>query len=287
MKAALLFVALSCSAVTLSGQTPFSTDDTLKQLYHEYDPATKTAQWVCTQEQKSEGMHEGWPCTPENATVSVSVILAEKVPEGTATRFYIVTSAKPANEPGGEYNCHGCRPAVGAAVFVWRGQRWDLESASAAIEFSGGWGEPPTVDLIAIGPQKHGLLLTSDDLAQGFESTSKELLAPIGKAIDEVWGTAAESDDTGAFDSTDKDNSPLPYHSSATFRFISAKDVNGPADDYYNIEVVSHGTSWRGYGHSVTPENWIEIYTFKEGKYVLLRRTELAKSGRSGKNPSH
>jgi len=278
MKVALLFLALSCSAVTLPGQTPFSTDDALKQLYHEYDPATKTAQWVCTLEQKSEGMHEGWPCTPEDATVSVSVILAEKVLEGAATKFYIATSAKPANDPGGEYNCHGCRPAVGADVFAWRGQRWDLESASAAIEFSGGWGEPPTVDLIAVGPQKHGLLLSSGDLGQGFQSSFKQLLIPLGKSVEVVWGIQDGGDDTGAIDPDDTADSPPFYQSSATIRFLPGKGDAESASDYFNIEVVSRGTSLQDDGHHLSPENWTEIYTFKVS--VLSFPLDRCESGR-------
>lgn len=273
MKASIALFIFLCSAITSLGQSPFSTDEALKQLYHDYDPATKTAQWVCTKEQLREGLHTGWQCWKEDTTVSVSVILMAQVPEGDATRVYLATSAKPAHDPMGEYNCHGCAPAIGAAVFVWKSQGWALESANAAIDFLGGWGEPPSVDLVAVGSEKHGLVLSSDDEGQGFSSSFKELLIPLGKGIENVWGIEDESDDVGAIDPDDKANSPPLYHSSAAIRFFAAEDVNEDNGGYYDIEVISRGTSWQGWNHPVRPENWTEIFTFKDGKYRLSHRT--------------
>lgn len=285
MKALLLSSAFFCSGLTLLGQTLLSNDEALKQLYRDYDPATKTAQWVCQKDQ-TEGPQRGWPCT-KDATVSVSVILSEQVSEGDATRLYIVTSAKPANDPAGDYNCHACAPGIGAAVFVWQGYGWTLESENAAVDFLGGWGDPPTGELIATGPKRHGILFSSDDEAQGFSWSSKHLAIPINKGIEVVWGVESESDDADAVDPDDKENSPPLYRSSATIRFVPRKAVAVDTSDYYDIEVVSHGTSWEGGGHRVKPENWTEIYTFKGGKYRLLSRTVLPKVGNAGKNQNH
>lgn len=286
MKVSVLCFALLCSAIASHGQGPFPTDEALKQLYHDYDPATKTAQWVCTKEQLSNGMHAGWPCPKEDATVSVSVVLTAQSPEGGITRVYFVTSAKPSQGPEGGYSCHACAPAIGAAIFVWKEQSWEMESANAAIGFWAGWGEPPSVELVAVGPEKHGLLLSSNDESQGFSSSFKQLVIPVGKSVEVVWGIEDESDDADAVDPTDKASSPPPYRSSATTRFLPGRGVAGGTTDYYNIEVVSRGTSWR-YGRPVKPENWTEIYVFKNGRYRLLRRTVLAETRSSGKNPSH
>jgi len=286
MKTALLSLSLLCSAVALSGQGSFSTDEALKQLYHDYDPATRTAQWVCTKEQQREGPHTGWRCIKEDTTVSVSVILMAQVPEGDATRIYLATSAKPAHDPMGEYNCHACAPAIGAAVFVWQSQHWALESANVAIEFSQGWGEPPEIYLVVAGPQEHGLVLSSNDLAQGFAASGKELLLPVGKTVEAVWSIGDESDAFGKVDPTDKANSPPPYRSSAAFRFLSGDDgaaYTGAPSDYYDIEVISRGSSWEDYNHPVKRENWSAIYSFKNGKYRLVRKTSFAEVKNSGK----
>jgi hypothetical protein len=274
MKASLLWLALFCSAIASHGQGPFSTDEALNQLYHKYDPVAKTAQWVCTKDQLSKGMHPGWPCLKEDTAVSVSVILTAQVPEGDATKTYLATSAEPSQAPGG-YSCHACAPAIGAAVFVWQGQHWALESANAAIVFSGGWGRPPSVELVAVGPQKHGLLLSSSDEGQGFASSYKDLFIPLGESIAEVWGIEDESDDVGAIDPDDKANSPPPYSSSAKFKFLAVDNQTARPSGYYDIEVTFSGTFWRNYGHPVKPENWTKVYTFKNGKYRLSRRTAL------------
>jgi len=228
-------------------------------------------------------MHAGWPCTQEDAKVAVSVVLSDQVSEGGAVRFYIVASAKPANDPQGEYNCHACAPAIAAAVFVWKSQRWTLESAKAAIEFAGGWGEPPSVELVAVGPEKHGLILSSDDEGQGFSSSFKSLLIPRGDTFENVWGIESESDDNGAIDPDDKLKSPPLYSSSATFRFLPASNGAEKSSGYYDIEVTSRGTSWEGPSHPVKPENWTELYRFSGGKYRLMRKTVLTGANNSGK----
>ncbi|MGA2571223.1 MAG: hypothetical protein ABSF23_11950 [Terracidiphilus sp.] len=276
MKTPLLSFALFCSAAALPSQVPLSTDEALKQLYHDYNPAKKTAQWVCTKEQQSEGMHPGWPCSEEDTTVSVSVIIRTQVTEGDATRVYLATSAKPAPDSEGEYNCHVCAPATGAAVFVWQGQSWKLESANPAIGFWGGWGDPPDVSLVAVGPERHGLLLSSTDLAQGFSSSFKQLLLPLGKSVEEVWSIEDENDDLGAIDPDDRLNKRVPYRSSAAFRFLTGDDGSASPDrqgDYYDIEVISRGYDREDFGHPIKAQNWTEIYTFKDGKYKLVRRT--------------
>jgi hypothetical protein len=292
MKASILSLALICSALASHGEGPFSTDEALKQLYHEYDPGTKTAQWVYTKEQQAKGrddlcqyLDEG--NLKENHTVSVSVLFTVQVPEGDATRIYFATSATPARYPG-EYDCHACAPAIGAAVYVWKDQRWVLESANTAVEFSEGWGNPPEIDIVVVGHQKHGLLLSSSDEGQGFASSGKELLFPLGKTIEKVWSIEDESDDFVAADPTDKD-SPPPYRSSAAFRFLSGDDGAANRDgagDYYDIEVISRGISMQDYAHPLKPENWIEIYSFNDGKYNLLRRktfTEVSNTRKATK----
>jgi hypothetical protein len=271
MKIFLLCLLNLLASIPCLAQTPISTDDALKQLYHEYNPADKTAHLLCTKEQKSRSMHAGWPCIKEDETVTVSIILSARVVEGDADRVYLVTSAKPAHDPEGGYNCHACAPAIGAALFTWKEGNWQLESGNAGVAFSGAWGGPPSVDLVTVGQQKHGLLLSPDDEGQGFSSSFKELLIPLSKSFTDVWDIQDEEDDFGTIDLDGKVNSPPLYHSSAAIRFFAAEGTD--ASDYYNIEVISRGTSWQGWKYPVKPENWTDIYSFKDGEYKLIRRT--------------
>jgi hypothetical protein len=287
MKALIPLFILLCATTASLCQSPFSTEEALKQLYHKYDPAKGTAQWVCTNEQQAKEpdrlcqyLQDG--NIKDDTTVSVSVILTAQVPEGEVSRIYLATSVIPARFPG-EFDCHACVPATGAAVFVWQGQRWVLESANVAADYLGGWGEPPRVDLITIGPQKHGLLLSWTDMAQGFVSSSKVLLAPLGKSVEEVWDLSDEDDNMNAIDPNDKLLSMPACRASAAFRFLAGDEAISDKSDYYDIEVISRGLSFLDYDHPATRENWTEVYTFSDGKYRLSHRKTFVEVKNPGK----
>jgi hypothetical protein len=284
MKRCVLLLALLCLAAVLPAQTPFSVPDALTKLYHQYDPKTKTAQWVCTRKQMS-GPIVGWPCTKEDTTVEVSVDLMSQVTEGADTRIYLATNAEPSQDPDG-FGCHLCAPAVGAAVFVWRGQRWELESSNVAIGFIGGYGGPPEASLVAVGPDKHGLLMWWGDEGQGFSSSYKELLLPIGNTVENAWSIEDENDNLDAVDSTDKQDPERPYRASAAFRFDYGDDTTSNDTGYYDIEVISRGEDGENYGHPFKSENWTEIYSFKDGKYRLRRRSVFRETKVAGQTGS-
>jgi hypothetical protein len=287
MKASIQLFIFLCSTTASCGQGSFSTDEALRQLYHNYDPAKKTAQWQCAIEPSAEGpdrlcQYLQGANVKDDPTVSVSVILTAQVPEGDATRIYIATSAIPSRYPG-EFDCHACVPATAAAVFIWQGQRWVLESANAAAAYLGGWGEPPRADLITIGPEKHGLLLSSTDMGQGFVSSSKELLAPLGKSVNEIWNLGDEDDNINAIDPKDKLLNMPVCRASAAFRFLAGDEAASDKSDYYDIEVISRGSSFQDYNHPVKRENWTEVYTFRDGKYRILHRTAFGEIKCGGK----
>jgi len=275
MRTLILFVMSLSAMGILQAQTPFSQDEALKQIYSQYDAKKKTVQWVCTMEQQRKPLHEGWPCWNEYSSVSVSVLLMAKVSEDGEEKVYLATSAKPANFPD-NYECHACATAIGVGVFAWLTNHWVLESANAAIGFYGGWGQPPRVELVQVGPEKHGVMLSTDDLAQGFASSWKVLLVPLDKTVAEAWSIDDEQDNFGAIDADDRLNKQVPYRSSAAFKFDTSDPEGGGADldDYFDIEVISRGNDRGDFGHPVKPENWTEIYRFRDGRYRLLRHKD-------------
>jgi hypothetical protein len=117
-----------------------------------------------------------------------------------------------------------------------------IESANPAVGFYGGWGGPTQIDLVQIGPKKHGLMLSVDNMGQGYASSVKILLAPQAKSVSELWRIQDEQDDEGAYDSL---------------------------ADYYDIEAISRGVGTKDLVHP-KPENWTEAYRFSDGKYKLL-----------------
>jgi hypothetical protein len=255
------------AAGAFQAQKPLSQDEALKQVYSQYDAQKKTAQWACTKAQ--EGTF--WPCPRENERVSVSVVLMVETQEGGAKKIYLVTSAKPI-DPEFEYDCHPCAPAIGVSVFAWQAQHWVLQSVNAAVGLYGALGSPPSIELVRIGPERHGLLLHVGSTGQGYTESSRILLAPLGKSVNEIWTILDEQDNLGRIDPDDKQNSEAPYKSWTTIRFFAAND--GTSRDYYDANVVSRGNSSDD-GVHLKPENWTEVYRFKDGEYKLLSHKDF------------
>jgi hypothetical protein len=272
MKKASIFLSLFCFYGILRAQTPLSQDEALKQMYGNYDASTKTATLSCTHAQKVDNSKKHgswWPCYEDDSVVSVEIILMATVPKIEET--YLVTRAVPAHDPLG-FDCHSCEPAIGVAQFVWQDQKWKLERANATVGFYGSWGNPPFVNLMAIGPSQYGVLLSIDDGGQGYMFGSKWLLAPIGKTVSEVWNIQDELDNFGAYDPKGVDGPLIRYRSAAAIRFSCIFDdscANG--NGYFDIEVISRGLDETGPKTSLKAQNWTDVYQFKDGKYKLVR----------------
>jgi hypothetical protein len=271
-----LLLALAIPLKGVSAQPPLFSADALAQLYGGYDAGAQTAQWKCTAEQQSRGMHSGWSCVGEGATVSITALLLAQVPEGASLKTYLIASAKPAYDPYG-YDCHACQTAIGAAEFTLQGGKWTLEAANPAIGFYGGWGESPGVALVQAGEHKHGVLLCATDSGMGFISSSKVLLLPIGKSVTEVWSLDDEEDDLGAVDPADRQNPAAPHRSSAAFRFLAGEETanSDNTSEYYDIEVISRGDNHDDFSHPTKTQDWTAIYRFSYGRYKLFRRSEF------------
>jgi hypothetical protein len=103
----------------------------------------------------------------------------------------------------------------------------------------------------------------------------------MDKTVAEVWSIQDEQDNAGALDPADKLNKQVPYRCSAAIRFYAADPDAGDSAGYYDIEVISRGNSSTDLVH-LKPENWTEIYRFKDGRYKLLSRKEFVE----GKKPT-
>jgi hypothetical protein len=268
MKTLICFLMCFSAAGALRAQEPLSQDEALKQIYSQYDEGKKTAQaqWVCDKDREIPV----WPCSDEFKTVSVSVLLMSEVVEDGTKKIYLAASAKPNDASWqGLFQCHLCRPAIGVGVFAWQSKHWVLQSANAAVGAFSGYGDPPAIELVQIGPEKHGLMLSADDLTHGNYASFKVLLAPLGGTVAEVWSVTIKQNYGDGCD--------LHCDSSATFKFFDANDAN--SGDYYDIEAISRG-NYREDDTHLKPENWTEIYRFKDGEYRLLSHKDFNDANR-------
>lgn len=277
MKRLILFIICLGAAVATPGQPPLSASDALKELYKDYNPDTGKARLECVKgkERDSAPQKTGWPCLKEYATVRVSSVFMAEVMEHGTDRVYLVASAVPADSPGG-FECHACQTAIGVAVFQAQEGNWALRSANAAVGFYSGWGQPPAVDFVHVGPEERGFLLSSNYMGQGYASSRTVLLIPIARSVEEVWSLVDEQDNAGAIDPDDKLNRQVAYRASAAFKFNASAPEDGGEDlpDYYDIEVISRGNVSEDLVH-LKAENWTDVYRFKDWKYRLLRHRDF------------
>ncbi len=271
MKKATILWALFCLCGILTAQTPLSQDEALKLMYEDYDASTQTATLSCTDAQRnddSKAHGSWWPCYKDYSVVSVEIVFMATI---RTEETYLVTSAVPAHAPLG-FDCHSCAPAIGVAQLVWQDQKWKLEGANATVGFYGSWGDPPYVNLVAIGPSHYGVLLSGEFGGQGYMSGLVWLLAPIGTTVAEVWKIQDEQDDSGAHDPKGFDGPSVRYRSAAGIRFGCIFDgscANG--NGYFDIEVISRGLDETGPKTSLKAQNWTDAYQFRDGKYKLAR----------------
>ncbi len=269
----LLFIA----APSAWAQTPISTGEALGQLYQSYDESTKTAQWVCP-----NLIQPGDPCwSGEDATVEIRVVLTAEVSEGDIQKTYLIASAKPSKADA--YVCHFCAPAIGIAVFAWQSNRWVLQSKNPAVGFFGSFGIPGGVALVAVAPQKHGVMISNDYGGQGVYESTKSLFLPLATDIKQVWSLKDQDDDTGEdFDDKGRWSDRVRHHLWANENFYwtgsSEDDANS---DYYGLSVISHRTSWRVKAHWVKQDYWQDTYKFNGSKYLRVTHEQITSSNSS------
>jgi hypothetical protein len=221
-----------------------------------YNPTTKRATWHCPQE--SNAAPDGCAFVGDS-TSEIELLQRVVIDTGESPRTYVNTNA------GSSGGCHACAPLLGFGVFRFRDNRWQLESKNVDKVRFGGSGEPGNVDLVKIGPDLYGFMLTHYDGNGGYFSTNALLLAPKGKTIQEAWNGILDEDNEGAYDPTGKDGPAQRAHVDAAYRFL----YNGDSD-HYLFQVISHGYGYER-GSTYHSRNLVQTYRFVNGRYELPR----------------
>jgi hypothetical protein len=177
--------------------------------------------------------------------------------------FVLVTYAVPATE--GTFDCHGCGPAIGMAVFSRRGLDWTIDASNKAVTNAGGWGKPPTdIQLVPIGPKRIGVMVKDFDSGGGETSETLLILTPWNRSVNLSLRRVIADDDKDECDSGED----LPcYANRRTFTFV-------PTDkgEYYNLELKLSGTDYAAMSLRSRRVHGLEILKFENGKYVRVSR---------------
>jgi hypothetical protein len=239
--AAALLLLGGCQRKTapVEAPRPFVLADAITHWYGRYDPATQTAR-ANLPDHPSVDLTGSWfaPTDP----VDIVVIFEAAYLQAGHPRHVVVTAAVPhrSDKPGrpgdDSFNCLTCRPVIGMAVFTRRLNTWLLEDANDAVDLAGGNGRPPSVRLVALGTDLHGIRLESRTQTDDFASSSVSLLVPWQEDV-----VRAFSEETAY---TNRDacgpQSPLRDPCYAWHRVDTFADV--PGQDYDDLVLTGRGT---------------------------------------------
>lgn len=116
-------------------------------------------------------------------TISVEVLHFASPSRDNGNKAFLVT-----NETRTEDNdCHACAPLIGFFVFEKSYRGWKLSSYSKNLVHAGVWGEPPTVDLVKIGPERWALAINSGFSSLGDTEDYIALFLPDANGVHMVF----------------------------------------------------------------------------------------------------
>jgi hypothetical protein len=181
------------------------------------------------------------------------------------------------------------------AVFTRRLNTWLLEDANDAVDLAGGNGLPPSIKLVTLGTDLHGIRLESHTQADDFASSSVSLLVPWQEDV-----VRAFNEET-AYSNRDACGPHSPMRDPCYAWQRSDAFVDVPGQDYDDLVLTGSGTQPppdldtapsvklpHGHGKqqpgtpgvpAALPYTSVERLRMREGKYVPLPDTDTTIPG--------
>jgi len=265
MKTAAVLFLFSLASL-IHAQTVPSHDEIFTALYgSHYNRTTKLATWHCPQEEAiapDKCMFVG------DSTAEINLEQMILINNDGQWKAFVAASAV-----GRLPDCHECAPLIALGVFVFRDNRWQLESKNDGTFRWGAWSKPASLELVKIGPKLYGFMFTNYDGNGGYFATYADLWVPEGKMIREVWRSILDEDNKGGYDPTGKYGSEQRVHVDTAYRFLPADNT-----DYYLLQIISRGNGdgEKGVYHS---RSGISTYRFLNGHYQQVGTGKQAKKG--------
>ncbi len=189
----------------------------------------------------------------DETTADVYVAFEAAYSEDGTQKYIVITQARPS---GSDFGCHACAPLIGGAIFAKTGNRWVLEVETKYIDLIGKYGLAEPMELVEIGPQKHGILVRADDMNQGYESRFVVLIGSLDGELGGLFVDGFEGPGEGA----------CPDGESKTGQGIDIAFIDNPKSRFRDIRVMKRmNTGECGRVKSVTRT---ETYVFRNGQYV-------------------
>jgi hypothetical protein len=179
------------------------------------------------------------------------------------------------------------------AVFTRRLNTWLLEDENDAVDLAGGNGLPPSIKLVTMGTDLHGIRLESHTQADDFTSSSLSLLVPWQEDV-----VRAFTGETG-YSNRDACGPECPLRDPCYAWQRSDTFVVVPGQDYYDLVLTGSGTQpppdletpakakpgklTRGHGKqkpeppavpAAIPYTSVEHLRFRDGTYTPIPDTD-------------
>lgn len=175
---------------------------------------------------------------------------------GNDRRFLLMRVAPP------DYECHVCSPAVAGATFTKTDAGWRLDAFTKFIVTTGSYGAPPEGELVRMGPDRTGVLMTSAYEGQGITEGGFLLIAEnAGKLSMALAVPGAFGDNSG--DCGEGLGPCYEFKSATAF-------VPGANPDWYDFTVSTEGAQKNDKGR-IVPAKKKQRFTFRDGKYQAAK----------------
>jgi hypothetical protein len=151
-------------------------------------------------------------------------------------------------------NCHICRASIDVAVFSQRNGRWHMDLNQKGVTQGGSFGHIDKGSWVAIGPDKHGVLLHGAYGGQGYSGDTTIIIAEVDGTFKEVFSLLT----------MESYHDPVGKNQNA-WGYASQLDFENGSSPYYDIVIKQVGTDRDG---KPLPEQ--SVYRFSHGGYELV-----------------
>jgi hypothetical protein len=213
-------------------------------LFGNYDPGKGTAE--------VQGLVALDPSF-ETDTGSAAIFLDAPFQEAGVERRLLLTYTVP---EGQDYSCHACPPLISGFLFAHKDDKWFVDISEQRIGVSSSWGKPPMATLVQVGPDRHAIVFSDSDMAQGYSSSTDSIWVPVDAVFQQAINITTESDDDGGCEMAGTGC----YQYRTTYSFGPGRNR-----DWFDLRVSVTGTE--PIGDTVVPVSTVTNYVFDKGKY--------------------
>lgn len=168
--------------------------------------------------------------------------------------------------PKDNFECHACAPALGGAIFLKKGNRWQLQLIQSVITYIGSWGHVPhALKWVQIGADRYGILIERSYQIHGINDAYTILISQINNQINVLWELPASAEDNAG--ACGEETDPACYHWSSQIEFKPGQHAS-----FYDLILTQSGTKHADVNDSDSPVISFQqttLFVFLDNAYVI------------------